>query len=239
MSLFTEDQSVVTFDSLVGDGKKYKTNEDVAKALIEKDRFIEQLKAENAEARQAATKPDRSQEILDQLAALSRRNDPVTTPPEPTRQPERTEITNAKSLTEEDILRVLQQREATARATNNVDKVKNDLKAKFGENYPQVLKSLQEKMGVTQDFLNNIAAQSPTAFMTLIGDTKPESVFTPPESSTSQQQTFKPTGGKAQPRSYYVNLKNNDRAKYFTPAVQNQMYKDAMELGEAFTDVDD
>lgn len=234
MSLFTEDQSV-TLDTLVGEGKKFATADDLAKAKAESDRFIQQLQAENAELRKTVTTPDRTQEILDRLEALNRKPDPVT-PPVVTPPAQRTENLDTRQLTEEDILRLMTQREQKAQATRNVETVKTQLKEKFGDSYPQVLKSLQEQMGVTQDFLNNIAATSPKAFLQLLPQGKSEGVFTPPPSNTTQQQ-FQPTGGKAKPLSHYNQLKAEDKAKYFSPAVQNQMYKDAMELKEAFYDV--
>jgi len=235
MSLFTEnDPSQIKFDTLVGEGKKYKDTDAVTKALIEKDRFIEQLKAEKAEVlRDLQARPpvqDRSQEILDRLNDLARpaTESPVIPP---------TERVDVKGLTEDDVLRVLQQREATARATANMNQVKSDLEKKFGPNYGQVLKSLQDKMGVSSNFLDNIAAQSPAAFMQLLGGEKAEAVFTPPTST--KPATFTPTNNGPKPRSQYLKLKAENLAEYNRPAVQNQMYKDAMALGEAFFDVQD
>lgn len=240
MSLFEQSGDPVTFDALVGEGKKYKTPDDLAKAKSEADRFIEQLKWEKQEALKTAPQPapDRSQEILDQLRVLaearSRAPEPVTER-QPTGEPERTAV---KSLTEDDVLRVLSERERKLQAQNNLNKVKDELVTKFGNNYGQVLKSLQDQMGVGAEFLDGIAAQSPAAFMKLIGDHKPEPVFTPPPSSTTAQ-SFTPTGSKHKPRSYYKKLRLDNKALYESPAVQAQMYKDAMALGEAYLDVPD
>jgi hypothetical protein len=233
MSLF-ENGDPVTFDALVGEGKKYKDPDAVAKAIIEKDRFIEQLKAEKAEVlRDLTTRqvPDRSQEILDRLNALNTRpatESPVTEP---------TERVEVKGLSEDDVLKLLQQRDAKARAEANVNAVKAELKKKFGDQYQTALNTLQEKMGVDQKFLDNIAAQSPAAFMQLLGGEKPEAVFTPPTST--RPETFKPTNTGPQPRSHYLKLKAENRSEYDKPATQNKMYKDAMAMGEAFFDVRD
>lgn len=238
MSLFTEnDPSPVTVDALVGEGKKYKSVDDLAKAKIEADRFIEQLKAEKAEVlRDMQARPpvsDRSQEILDRLEALART---PTTERQDTTPTERVEV---KGLTEDDVFRILQQREAQSRAQANMNAVKTELVQKFGDQYSQVLKSLQDKLGVDQKFLDNLAAQSPAAFQGLLATVQPsgQPVFTPPASS--KPDAFKPTGGGAKPRSEYLKLKAENPALYNSPAVQNQMYKDAMALGEKFQDVDE
>lgn len=240
MSLFSEtDPSQVTFDALVGEGKKYRDQDAVAKAIIEKDRFIEQLKLEKQEVlrdlqtRQTPPVIDRTQEILDRLEVL---RTPATEMPN-TMSQERVE---SKGLTEDDVWNLLQKRELEARAKANIEKTKSLLSEKYGEHSQTVLKSLQEKMGVDQKFLDNLAATSPTAFQTMLQslDFKPAAAFTPPTSHMNTEG-FKPTNSGAKPRSYYLTLKTQDSSRYNSSAVQNAMYKDAMALGEAFYDVNE
>jgi hypothetical protein len=236
MSLLdSTDQSTTTFDSLVGEGKKYKDNDAVAKAIAEKDRFIEQLKAEKAEVlRDLQTRPnaDRSQEILDRLSELAK---PAPSIVDTTSQ-ERVEY---KGLTEDDVFKLLARREAQSRADANLDKVKAELTSKYGDKYSQVLHSLQDKLGVDQKFLDDLAARSPTAFSSMLKniDPSPQSVFTPPASS--KPEAFQPSASGPKKRSEYLRLKAENYSLYNSPAVQNQMYKDSMVLGETFFDVPD
>ncbi|MDE2102792.1 MAG: hypothetical protein KGL39_36445 [Patescibacteria group bacterium] len=238
MSLFAEnDHSQVKFEDLVGEGRKYKDAEAAAKAIVEKDRFIEQLKAEKAEVLkdlQARPAVDRSQEILDRMEALARQMNKPATESMDTTPTERVEV---KGLTEEDLIRVIEQREARKRAQANMDAVKNELVQKYGDGYGTVLKELQGKLGVDQKFLDNLAAQSPTAFAGLLSQVSPTAapVFTPPV--TSKPDAFKPSNSGPKPRSEYLRLKAENKALYDSPATQNQMYKDSMALGEAFFDV--
>lgn len=241
MSLFNteNDPSTVTFDALVGEGKKYKDSDAAAKALAEKDRFIEQLKQENQEARRAAElamtsrtpTTDRTQEIIDRIEALSRpaTESQVTTP---------TERVEYNGLTEDQVLQVLEKREALARAKANMNLVKADLTEKYGDQYQAVLNSLQLKMGVDQKFLDNLAAQSPQAFNALLGQAPTQKGFTPPVSHTSSEG-FKPHNSGPKARSHYLALKAQNKAEYDKPAIQTAMYKDAMALGEAFFDTND
>lgn len=244
MSLLPENdpsQNTFKFEDLVGDGKRYKDPDAVAKAVAEKDRFIEQLKAENAQVRQelqARPAVDRSQEILDQLEALAK----PTTRLEDTTPQERVEHSDGKpsykGLTEEDVFNLLAQREAKARAEANMNKVRTELVEKFGDKYDSVLRNLQDKLGVNQKFLDDLAAQSPAAFSKLLDDNKEgKPVFTPP--ATSRPDAFKPTGGGPKPRSEYLRMKAENKALYDSPAIQKQMYEDSMKLGEAFFDTNE
>lgn len=231
MSLFTNDQTMA-FDDLVGEGKKYKTNDDAAKAIFEKDRFIEQLKSEAEEFRkelQSRSAVDKSQEILDRLDAL--RKEPVTEG-RLTTEPERTEV---KGLSVEDVDKLLQARERKAQENANIAKVKAALEEEFGDQYDKALKSIGEKNGLTPKALDELAAQAPQLVLNLInGVVKKDVGFTPPNSSLSTG--FVPTSGNIRTRSYYNKMKETDRTKYFSAEVRAQQYKDAMSLGDAFED---
>lgn len=232
MSLF-EDATTPAFDDLVGEGKKYKSPEDVAKAVVEKDRFIERLKSEQEELRkELSTRPvvDRSQEILDRLENLNR--EAVTERPPITPEPERID----KGLSLDDVEKVLIDRERRARSEANILFVKEKLKEAFGDKYGQALKSIAEKNNLSEKALNDLAAQSPQLILNLAAQpSHKESMFVPPENSGNP--SFTPSAGGAKPLSYYNQLRATDRNKYFSQTVQQQMYKDGMTLKEAFYDV--
>jgi hypothetical protein len=229
MSLIDE-TIVPKLEDFVGEGKKYRDHDAVAKTLVEKDSFITRLQEEQAALRaelSALPKVDRSQEILDRLEALNRK-EPVTERPITT-QPERIEV---KGLSEDDVFRLLSQREQKVRAEANVAKVKAVLKEKYGDNYPQALKSMAEKNGLGMNFLDTMAAESPQALLNLMGSEKSETLFTPPVSSVSPG--FVPTSGNPRNETYYKQLLATDKKKYFSAEVQNQQYKDMMTLKEGY-----
>lgn len=231
MSLFENETIAPKLEDLVGEGKKYKDPDAAAKAIVEKDSFIEQLQRETAALRtelQSRPTVDRSQEILDRLEALNRK-EPVTERPD-TIVPERTEV---KGLSEDDIYRVLGERERKAKADSNIAKVKEALIEKFGDKYPQALKSMAERNGLGAKFLDTMAAESPQALLNLMAQEKPETLFTPPSSSV-QPGSFVPTAGTPRNNAYYEKLKATDRKAYLSKPVQAQMYKDAMSLKEDF-----
>lgn len=236
MSLFDNgaDQAP-KFEDLVGEGKRYADAEAVAKAVAEKDRFIEQLKREAQEAREMVTSRtpvvDRTQEILDQLEALKNR-EPVTGR-EDTIHAERTEV---KSLTPEDIDRILNEREQVSQRKQNVAAVKAKLVELYGQDYGTALKAVAEKNGLSAQALDNLAAQSPRLVLNLFDTPKADRGFVPPTSS-AHRDGFAPTAGGHKPRSWWNELKAKDPVKYLSQESRMQQYKDAMVLKEAFEDV--
>lgn len=69
-----DQQNPSPFTALVGESGKYKTPDDLAKAYIHADTFIEQLKAENAELR---TKTQEAKTLDDVLEQLQRKQQPT------------------------------------------------------------------------------------------------------------------------------------------------------------------
>lgn len=222
----------VKFEDLVGEGKKYRDNDAAAKAMIEKDRFIEQLQREQSEARALITQQNKSQEILDRLEALRK-----PTAEDVSVQKDVERVVESKGLTIEDVDKLMADREASRRRASNVELVKQEMVKAHGSNYPSVLNSLAAKLGVTSEYIENMAGTAPQALLQLVKAEKPSQGFTPPTSHSPG--VFQPTGGGPQKRSFYKKIMDTDHDRYFSPAVQNQMYKDAMVLKEEFRDIPD
>lgn len=232
MSLFETpqpDPTLAKLEDFVGEGKKYASTDAAARALVEKDNFIARLQAENAEMRKTIPSQDRSQEILDRLEAL---RTPTAIEPEP-QVIER--VVEHTGITTEDVEKLLEAREANRRKIANVEAVKAKMLETYGPNYGDTLKNVAGQMGVTPEYLENVAATSPQAFLRLVGTNREAPGFTPPDSS--RPQDYQPSAGGAKKLSYYKELQKKDKAAYFSPAVQNQMYKDAVALKEAFYDI--
>lgn len=237
MSLFNGTDQAPKFEELVGEGKKYADADAVAKAIVEKDNFIEQLKREKAAQREEIlSRPpavDRTQEILDQLEALKRR-EPITEAPHTS---PRDPVEETKGLSLDDIEKVIQKREARIQAQTNVNIVKQKLLEQFGDNYGTAVKALAEKNGLSPEALDNLAAQSPQLVLNLVGQAKTERGFVPPASTVQPKDGFVPTSGGHKPRSWWNTLKAQDKTSYFSKEMEMRQYKDAMALGEAFEDV--
>lgn len=214
-------------DNLVGEGKKFKNYEDLAKGKLEADRFIEQLKAEQAELKADLAARDKLEEVLDRLASRNN-DDPYERPHQ-----ERNDGSGQPAISSGDIDRLIEtkitRRETERTARENLEQAKTKLKEIFGQDYVKKLKERSEALDLDEHSLNEMAKKSPTAFLELVAPkASGERPFTPPRSSaTSEQFTYT---SQAQPgtKAWYDNLKKTDSAKYWSPAVQMKMHNDAI-----------
>lgn len=232
-------------EELVGEGKKFKTPEDLAKGKAESDRFIAQLQTEMATLRQELSTRQTLETLMDKISSNQGN---TQNRQEQNLNSDGGEGTKAvKALTEEDIARLVEQRLSQAEKARihsaNMETARKALIESFGSDYVTHLKAKASELGVSEDYLNNMAKETPKAFLKLMeasGERKATTpgLFTPPASSglpSPGNKGFTPTGNRTM--AWYENLKNTDKTKYFSQDIQKQMYDDAMRLGESFFDI--
>lgn len=141
----------------VGEGKKYKSLEELDKAYGHANEHIAQLEKELEqfrEAQDAKTGNDEMlQKILDQL--------------KPAKQPDQT--AEPQDRVEDVVAKLLEQRERETVQKTNQQQVREALKAKFGDKAGEVYKEKAKELGVDLDALT---AQSAKAVLQLFGASK-------------------------------------------------------------------
>ncbi len=227
-------------EDLVGDGKKFKTPEDLAKAKLHSDNYIQHLLKEHdalkedytkvlAEARAKANIED----MLDQYT--SRRNNDnnefnlpndsgnVDTP---SLDPKQLETLVSKQILEFN---------KTEEQRKNFKVVQDKLKEHLGSNYSQLLKQqIESTPGLTVDMVDNLARTSPDAVFNLLGfnQVSPRDINAP--RSSVRTDNFSPNTTPKRTRSYYVKMRKDQPALYYDPKTSVQMYKDAQEIPDFF-----
>lgn len=237
----TPDPEKKYLDELVGDGKKYKDPEALAKAAVHKDEHIAQVERENQRMREqiaelAAEK--RANERFDEIRDLLT-NRPADTPNNaPTQDRERVESAPIK---EEDIEKILDKREAARRKADNIKAVKGKLVEVYGRDFTEKVKEAANHLNVGTDFLDNVAAQNPQAFYKLIGleDKAPAHVQAgpdgvPPPRNRLSPDAFKPRTGSMKNWDYYETMRRSDPVRYASREIQWEMDREAVKQGEAF-----
>lgn len=228
-----DDTVVVTLADLVGPDKKYATVEDLAKAYVNADRHIDALESDLDEARSELTKRVTIEDFMDKMQSAKDKNDerpPVTpasgqnTPPAAALTPEQ-----VKGLLNEELsnLRVQDQRNANAAF------VKQELQAAYGKGYVNRLKERASELGVTPEYLADLAKLQPKVVLELIGlpAAQPRGI-TPPRSSFDAL--------KAPPRrdeknyKYYQKIRRENPTLYFSPKFRMEMHAEAERQGETF-----
>lgn len=220
---------------LVGDGKKFKSPEDLAKGKFYADQTIEVMKRRMDELREEYKK-EREQnltraqleEVLKgfQQAPASNALPLVNEDTKPVFDPAQLDSLVANKYQE---LKEKEKQEA------NYSVVKAKLTEKYGSNYKDVLSKQMEDLGLSADEVDTMARRNPTVFIKAFGlDQKPSDSYQPPVRSSTQG--FAPTSGKKRTWAWYQELKKNQPKVYHDPKTNQQMMADYAELKDDFED---
>ena len=226
---------------LVGEGKKFKTEEDLARGKIESDRFVEKLQNELREMREELNKRLTTEEALKrakETGVVEKQDNPPAQSPTPQRQEQATTPDIGS-----EVEKVLARREREKAVKSNIDIVTSLMTDLYEtvEKAASVIQTKANELGMSVGQLQTLAADNPKAFFRLIGV---EETKAPAESGATSWSRQKNTSALKEvaktstvtPGTYkwYTELRKNDPAAYFSTRVQLQMDKDAREKGEAF-----
>jgi len=224
---------------LVGDGKKFKTERDLARGKYEADLHIKNLEGENETLRTNYLKLDadykaraKLEELIDQMNNKQQQQLDHKEPPVKDRETLSMDSKQIESL----VSSKLQEYEVSKKQTENSDLVRNKLIERFGSNYKSVVKEQIADIGLSEDAFNFLAKTSPSALLRTLGLDKPEmkESFQSPPRPTQRSDSFKPKGAEKRDWSYYQELKKKDLSLYKDPKTQTQMMKDYVDLGQEF-----
>jgi hypothetical protein len=215
------------FEDLVGEGKKYKTTDDAARAIIEKDKFIQRLLEEKRTVEEDLKTRINMQEFLDRVQT------PVS--PQPVLQP----VTNpqpapASELTAEQIEKLVQQqianREAETARSRNLLTVQGRLQETLGENYATQVKQRARDLGLDIQYFNDTAARSPQAFFELMGLNRPREELTTLPRGTSNPPT---PSGTVKNFAYFNKMRKENPVEYSRYGMKEE-WELAKKLGADF-----
>jgi len=233
------DPNLDYLSELVGPGKKYANEKELAKAYFHADktlavttRRMDQMRSDyDKEREQNLTRA----QLEDVLTRFGR------TPLASSELPLANEDTNVKPSTIDpdqikglisDEYKALRERE---RQEANEASVKAKLTERFGPNFNSVLSKHAVDLGLSDVDVNHMARTNPKLFTRTFGLDQParkDGLETPMRNS----QSFLPTSGPDRTWSYYQKLKTDDPKKYYSPKMQNQMLMDYDRLGDKFED---
>lgn len=208
----------------------------LAKGKLESDEFISNLEKQNEELRAELGKQDYASELLKQLQTKNE----TPTAGSMVGDNGSTEQENTTPQFSEDELKALvvstlEATNADAVRKNNIDVVNSKLTEMYGTEVDKVMDKRSVELGMTKDRLKELAAESPVAFMQLVGGEAPKQEANPVTKGTinTSVDSFTMQSGERN-WNYYQELRRKDRRAYFSPAVQKQMMQDKMRLGDKF-----
>lgn len=232
----TEAEQTDYLEQLVGEGKKFKDPEALARGKAEADEFIENLKRQNQELKEDLEKASKLDQILEEIRSneaakpsTARNDDPGEGEGDPSK--------TSSGLTDEQlqalIEKTLSQRETEGRANKNLSEVNRVIGEKYGSKAAEFLKSRADEIGLSVVKMKELAAENPKAFYRLVGldGNSPNKGVEVGGNRLNSESSL--SGGTNQTRAdYYRELRKADRRRYFSPEVQMQMFKEIKELGK-------
>lgn len=225
---------------LVGDNKKFKDAQALAKGKAEADLYVktleqklDEMRGDYEEARKQNMAGARLEELITKLN--SKQSDSETNPP--AKDEENTPQFKPEDI-EKIVLSKIEDAKRQDRDNNNLRIVEAKLKERYGQNSTSILEHQSQTLGLTQDDVNALAKKSPEAFFRTFGlDQQQQDSFQSPPRNQIRNDSFSPNVPK-RTWSYYQDIKKKDKALYYSPKIIAQMHRDHAELGQTFEDGD-
>ena len=237
VSSFEEPNSPSVLGDLVGEGRKFNDVEALAKGKVEADRFIEQMKQENATLKADLEKQAYKIGVTTKMeemasATPTELSDPYNNNNGGTSNTANTQPVSSEANIESLVEQTLKKRELANAAKSNIAVVESELEKAYGTEAASAVQQKAAELGLPISELQGMAAKSPSAFMQLMGRAAPQpspmvqgSIRT--EGSTMQASSEKDFG-------YYQKLRRENSSLYYKPTTQRAMMADADRLGDKF-----
>lgn len=220
---------------LVGEGKKFKSVDDLAKGKIEADGFIEKLKVENAALREALNTEANPDEILQRINGLLQAKDRSTTNTHD--QTSNQSTSTAAPLTEEKVLELLSKRDQEEKIKQNVETFNANVTKAFGNKTGEVIATRLDELGMDEKSFKDLAAKNPNAALRILGLREGGVSAGTMNSSVNTEAFFGDAGkgnGEVQNFAYFTKLRRELGEKYYEPHIQKQVFEARKKLGDAF-----
>jgi len=203
-------------------GEKWGDPETIAKGKLEADNHIVELERQLTEMREDLSKQDYSKSLLEQLQnkAGATANKPVVSSGPEGGVVEANTTPDAAKL-ESLVEATLQKREAEATTKSNIAAVDAALTEAFGTEASKVVVEKAKELGMTLDRMQAIAAESPNAFLRLVGDVAP--VVKPVAQTTAVNSQAKLNNSGNKTWSDYQALRRSNPTQYYSPSVQREI----------------
>lgn len=237
------DESKDYLSELVGEGKKFTSNQELAKGKAYADKMIDlqnrrldQMREDFIKERQENIAKAKLQELVDRLANNKQSDSSNETPPVNEQNEPAINMDQIKSL----MSTSLQEYEVGKTQRENLAQVQSKLVERYGKNYSNVLGEQLQSLGMSVSQIDALSKQSPQAALRMLGlDVQPQrDGFQSPPRSNQRNDSFAPKAAKKRTWSYYQELRKTNPDMYLDRKIANQMAQDAVELGEEFNDGD-
>jgi len=224
---------------LVGDGKKFRDAQALARGKKEADDFIEELKRQNEELRKELDKQDYAKELLENMKTENQHLHTKEAPVDEDHTKSKVEGSEGSDVDIESIVeQALSKREQANKAQGNRTKVNQKLHEVWGDKAAEMLRERANELDLDFDSLKEVSERSPTAFFRMLGidsnSNKPPASPPKGDKNTMAYESSSANTSGDRTWAWYEELRRNNRRKYFSPEVQRQLMEDKRRMGDKF-----
>ena len=210
---------------------KFRDPDVLAKSKLEADNHIVKLEAQLKELREEMSTRLTAEEAL---KALDSKADEIAKRALEARQPVKPDTQFKAGDVEEIVERTIARRTETATRESNLAQANKELSDKFGTDAANVVRTTAASLGLSEQDMVDMAAKSPTAFLTVLGEPKAKETNSMAQREVrTEGEVFDQSNGERN-YQYYSDLRKKDLKAYMSPAVQKQKDKDLQRLGDKF-----
>ncbi len=213
-------------------GEQWKDPQVLAKGYAASQEHIAKLETELSALQSQAEKQDYMKEVLDQVKQAQSPSTKelvsnTSGTPKVDDQPQ-VGVEQINELVKE----AMTKQEADRTASQNLQAADAELVKQFGTDAQNIVESKRQELGLSKERLAQIAQESPTAFLALVGGTSTQQKSTS-TTTTSTVNTSSPSFNQAGKRdfAYYNDLRKTQPKLYRSAQIQDQMVKDRTDLG--------
>lgn len=221
------------YDKLVGEGKKFRDNESLARGKFESDNFIENLQRENMELRTELNSRLNMEALVNKIGRGNNSTPPLTgdglehgIAPTPIVTPTKAEVDPNEIASI--VKNTMTQEHTRLQQENNLKVVAKELKKTWGDNWVDKLRKVGMSLDMSEAQMDLLAKTSPKVLLASVMkhvEKVDNETFTPPRSSvTGLSKPVDENSGWG----YYEKLRKSNPKEYFSTRVQNQLHKDVM-----------
>lgn len=230
-----EENPAVDDNDIVGEGKKFKTTEDALRSIPFKDQHILKLESEAKDLRnEIASRLTIEAQLRKAMEAKPRVEQP------PAREEPAQQVQDLPNL-DEKIKSAVTQYDEARRFKDNAETVASKLIETLGgeKQANDFVLSKAKELGVSTEWLRDVAARTPKAFFSTVGLEVREVSNSNPNASKSKLNTAalqsNPGGPKEGTYSWFMAKKSENPAWFSTMKAQKDLMAAAMKHGEGFT----
>lgn len=239
------DETKNYFEDLVGEGRKFRDEKELAKSKVLGDLYIKDIVRQKDELANSYIELKAQYDAQAKLVDLvDRIGDQKRTNNDDTLNVIKNVPDNSIDLDSLDkrFEQLLSKREKVQIENENLKKSQKMLKEGLGDNYVNVIRSRIDDLDLSEEDVNTLAKRSPKTLARVLGieleqKSNTPNMFQSPPVSQRRSDTFKPAVQK-RTWSYYQEQKKTNPRIFLDPKIAIQMHDDHIALGSAFEDGD-